>query len=278
MDVPGASRTGPARAARDWTLLAAAALMAVILATAALVASSNLLKVSAIATPPPSAVPVPPTPSPTPTPTPVLTPAASADATSSAPPILIPGNLIAVFHLSGSTAEILTVDPATGQQQQVGTVPVALQLLGKNVFAATLGPGWADVEWSTDRRLITLSTAGDPSNPTAQFDVLTGNKLTIALREGYVSPDGNQPRSSPLSRRRCAWSISPALSRPRFHCRPKPATSRRSTGHRRFGCGSRGVRPAGHFRPNQQINQNGQVFANTTGGPGWGVPGSAERR
>jgi dipeptidyl aminopeptidase/acylaminoacyl peptidase len=159
----------------------------VIVAAAAFVASSNILRVSTTATPVPTVSAVPPTPSPTATPTaePVV------HATSTASPILIAGNLIAVYHLTGETAEILTIDPSTGQRQQVGTMPVALQPLGENVFAATFGPGWASLQISTDRRLITVSMDGDGSFPRAQFDVTNGQIQSISLRdEAYVSPDG----------------------------------------------------------------------------------------
>jgi dipeptidyl aminopeptidase/acylaminoacyl peptidase len=187
MDVPIQVAGTGRRAARNWTLLAAAALMGVIVAAAAFVASSNILRVSKTATPLPTISLVPPTPSPTATPTAQPT----AQATSTASPILIPGNLIAVYHLLGDTAELVTIDPLTGEQERVGTMPVALQPLGKNVFAATLGPGFVAAAWSTDRRLVTISRVGDGSFVTAQFDVVAQSHREISLKgESYVSPDG----------------------------------------------------------------------------------------
>ena len=68
---------------------------------------------------------------------------------------------------------------------------IALQPTGANVFADTFGPGFISVKWSTDRRLITVSTATDGTFPRAQFDVVTNQITPIDLRdEAYVSPDG----------------------------------------------------------------------------------------
>ncbi len=103
----------------------------------------------------------------------------------------VPANVVAVFHLLGDTAEILTIDPATGEHVRVATVPVALAPLSKNVFADTFGPGWASVQFSNDRRLITIFAATDGSMINGQLNVGTGRLQSVDLRdEAYISPDG----------------------------------------------------------------------------------------
>ena len=177
------------KAVRSWTLLAAAALMGAILASAAFVVSSNILHVATTATPLPTVSLVPPTPSPTSTPTPE--PTATGAPTASVAPTEAPANVVAVFHLVGDTAEILTIDPATGERVRVATVPVALVPLGKNVFADTLGPGWAGLVFSDDRRLITILAPSDGSMINGQLNLATGQLQTVDLRdEAYVAPDG----------------------------------------------------------------------------------------
>jgi len=267
MDVPIAAGTGRRQAARNWTVLAAAALMGVIVAAAAFVASSSILRVSTTATPVPTLSQVPPTPSPT------VTPSAepAVQATSTATPILIPGNLIAVYHLVGDSAEILTIDPATGQQEQVGTMPVALAPLGENVFAAVLGPGWAEARISTDRRLITVSTTGDGSFPRAQFDVTNGHVQSIELRdEAYVSPDGRSFAilgSDPSTLR-----VVDIAGNVKNEIALRAEAGYFSAIH--WAQDGSAVVLAGFdpFGPTAQIDSSsgiGQVFAATAGGPGW---------
>src|SRR3954453_10904531 len=193
LDIPAAEADVRGGRLRSWTLLAAAALIGVLAIAGMLVAGSDMLKIRGLASPAPTPPPVAPTASPTPTPTPLPTATATALATasSSATPIAPPGKLIAVYQWSGGIPKILTIDPATGEQVEIGTMPVALEPLGQNVFADTFGPADARLQWSTDHRFITVSMFADGEYPAAQFDVVSGQMEKIAPFDGgFVSPDG----------------------------------------------------------------------------------------
>jgi hypothetical protein len=104
--------------------------------------------------------------------------------------VVVAGSLIAVYHVVGDTAEVLTLDAESGEQVPIGTMPVAFRPDG-NIFAATFGPGFIGLQWSLDRRLITVVNNTDGTYPRAQFDVVTNHMTPISLRdEAYVSPDG----------------------------------------------------------------------------------------
>jgi WD40-like Beta Propeller Repeat len=166
---------------RNFTLLAAAALIAVVSVVGALVAGSAITHLRSQATPAPSApaavAPPTATPSPTPSPTPIPSPTAS--------PVVLPDSLIAVYHGLGDTAEILLLDPVTGDQVVLGTADVD----GVQLRSGTYGK----VEWSSDRRLVTVSRFLDGPVAQAQFDAITSTMTPIAIRfKGYMSPQGDR--------------------------------------------------------------------------------------
>jgi Tol biopolymer transport system component len=183
-DIPTLPDAGVAPSVRSTLrLLAVAAVIAALSVIGALVAGSVITHVKSVATPAPSApatiLPPPtPTPSPTPAPTPSPVPTAS--------PVVVPGGLIAVYHGLGNTAEVLTFDPVSGEQVVLGTVDVSEIQLRSGVYA--------DVDWSTDRRRVTISRVGDGLSPQAQFDVVNLNvtPITNHIGESYISPDGQK--------------------------------------------------------------------------------------
>ena len=179
-------------AGRSFALLAAAALFGILL-IGGLIAGAGLLRIMSVspATPGPSLLvsPPPPTsepstpPSPEPSdtaaPTPLLTPG---------PPAILqptPIPLMAVYHGLGNTAQILTLDPATGTQTLLGTVNVDSVQLRSSVYG--------DIQWADDRGVVTVARVTDGSQAQVQINIATGAVTPINVpMEGYVSPDGSR--------------------------------------------------------------------------------------
>jgi WD40-like Beta Propeller Repeat len=186
---PQAWRAGAGRA---FTLLAAAAIGMLLIVGGALFVGA---KFSLIPAPSPTAtVDASPLPS-----SPVIVPPSAAAPSASAPvqtstptpaptptPQPTPAPLVAVYQGLGDTAQILTIDPTTGAQTILGTVAVDSVQLRSGVYGK--------VQWSSDRRLVTVSRITDGALVTAQMNTATqaSTPISVAMAESYVSPQGDR--------------------------------------------------------------------------------------
>jgi hypothetical protein len=95
------------------------------------------------------------------------------------------GQLIAVYHAIGNAAQILLLDPVTGEQAPIGTVDVDSVQLRSGVYGA--------IQWSADRATVTVSRVTDGAQVQAQIDVTTRTLRQASFPgESYVSPSGGR--------------------------------------------------------------------------------------
>ena len=92
--------------------------------------------------------------------------------------------LIVVYAAGGDTAQILTLDPTTGEQTILGTVPVDSVQLRSGVYGM--------VAWSSDRQLVTVSRVTDGAQAMALLDLAGRNVPVNVPMESYVSPQGDR--------------------------------------------------------------------------------------
>ncbi len=182
------SRPWLAGAGRAFTLLAAAALAGLLIVGGALFVGARF-SLNAAPSPSPSATaessPLPSTDAIALPSTEASPSASAAEATPAPTPQPTPVPLIAVYHGLGDTAQILTLDPNTGAQVLLGTVPVDSVQLRSGVYGS--------VEWSADRGLVTASRVTDGAQVTTQIDTATHASTTVTVgMESYVSPQGDQ--------------------------------------------------------------------------------------
>ncbi|MEO6349048.1 MAG: hypothetical protein ABIP53_00145 [Candidatus Limnocylindrales bacterium] len=93
--------------------------------------------------------------------------------------------LIAVYHGIGEAAQILLLDPVTGEQAPIGTVDVNSLQLRSGVYGV--------IEWSSDRATVTISRVTDGAQVQSQIDVATRTLRQASFPgESYVSPSGDR--------------------------------------------------------------------------------------
>jgi Tol biopolymer transport system component len=142
-------------------LLIVAAAVAIV--GAALLQRSNELVVPP--SPPPNTV-IAPSPSQTPSPTPPVSPDPEQT------------NLVAVYQSAGTSADLFTLDVSTGKRTSLGTIQAQAP--------------WAAVQWSTDRRRLTIFHVGDGAQAIAQVDVDSSEILPLVL-----TPSGSSDAIAP---------------------------------------------------------------------------------
>jgi len=123
-------------------------------------------------------------PTPSPTPRPNGTPSSSAKEPTLQPtptPFVTTG-LLVVYQLTGTNAEIFTLDPTTLEKHHLTSAPFDDRMLQFGTAAR--------VAWSNDHRLITVSYQTDGTFAAFQVDVASGAQLPIAALTERVSPDG----------------------------------------------------------------------------------------
>ena len=185
---------------RGLALLAAAALLIALAVGGALILGSGIVRrTSALPSPQPTvittAAPEPsrgPSPTPsgpsassTPTASPSPTPTAAHTDTATPPPTPAPvPDLVVVYQLRGTSADISTLDVTSGARTAVATVPVD---------SVQLRSGVGRVEWSVDRTNVMVLRLSDSASVQARVDVANHTVTPVGdvrLGGDTASPDG----------------------------------------------------------------------------------------